>query len=229
MPQKTTMTTKPPWPASEGQPSSEAQGRSLIHLPIIHTEADLGALRHAVKAMTVRKLGKEGWERNLNLIGQVWTQIETAIGGWSLPYSKVRLYQDGLPVCGREAEIVADLAKAGSRNHQLLLRLMEKGAILMGTEPAELLVQEYRLVKQSLEAGHTERAARLEARHRALSRSLLKQRDKAIGERINLTLGAGETGLLFLGMLHSLEGCLARDIRVACPVFPPLNTKEQKR
>jgi hypothetical protein len=220
--------TKPQLPACEEQPPWETQGRSLIHLPIIHTEADLGALRQAVKAMTIRKLGQAGWERNVNVIDEVWTHLEKTIAGWSLPYARLRLYQDGLPVCGREKDIVADLAKAGSRNHQLLLRLMRQGATLMGTEPPELLVQEYRLVKRILAAGDPHRAAHLEARYQTLSRSLLKQRDQAIAERINLTLAPGEMGLLFLGMLHSLEGCLAKDIRVTYPIFPPLGANDHK-
>lgn len=78
---------------------------------------------------------------------------------WVLPYPRVRLYQDGLPVCGREVEITTDLARAGSRNHQLLLRVMERDATLMGTESAELLVRDYRLIKQMLEARHKPVAA----------------------------------------------------------------------
>ncbi len=96
----------------------------------------MGSLSPTIQAITVQKLGTKGWERNLSLIDGIWTQIEEAIGHWSLPYDKVRLYQDGLPVCGRELEIVSDLAKAGSRNHQLLLRLQKHGATLMGTESA---------------------------------------------------------------------------------------------
>ena len=38
---------------------------------------------------------------------------------------------------------------------------------------------------------------------------------------INHTLRRGEIGLLLLGMLHSLEGRLARDIRVSHPLYPP--------
>ncbi len=36
-------------------------------------------------------------------------------------------------MCGREAEIVRDLAEAGSRNHRLLVRLDQRGTILKGT------------------------------------------------------------------------------------------------
>jgi hypothetical protein len=200
---------------------SALKGRSLIHLPIIHTQADMGALSGAIKEMTIRRLGQQGWERHVHLIDEFWTRIEEAIDSWALPWERVRLYQDGLPICGREAEILADLAKAGSRNHRLLLRLQERGAILMGTESAELLVREYKLVKESVAAGNSPKALRLEARHRTLSNALLKERDKAIAQRINATLRHGETGLLFLGMLHSVEGWLAQDIQVTHPLYPP--------
>jgi hypothetical protein len=179
----------------------------------------MGSLSPTIQAMTVRKLGIKGWERNVSLIEDLWTQIEQAICGWSLPYEKVRLYQDGLPVCGRELEIVSELAKAGSHNHQLLLRLKERGATLMGTESADLLVQEYNLSKQMLAANDSAAAARWEARHQESSRSLLRRRDQAIAERINHTLRRGEIGLLFLGMLHSIERWVARDIQVTQPLY----------
>jgi hypothetical protein len=200
---------------------SDESARRLIHIPIIHSQAEMGSLSPTIRAMTVRRLGAQGWKRNVNLIEGIWRQIEQAIEGWRLPYPKVRLYQDGLPVCGRELEITSELAKAGSRNHQLLLRLKERGAMLMGTESAELLVQDYKLIKQTLGASDPGRAPRLEARQQERSQFLLKRRDEAIAERINRTLCAGEIGLLFLGMLHSLEGRLAEDIHVTHPLFPP--------
>jgi hypothetical protein len=47
-----------------------------------------------------------------------------------------------------------------------------------------------------------------------LSEELLKKRDRFIARRINSTLRPGETGILFLGMLHSLAALLDEDIRV---------------
>jgi len=101
----------------------------------------------------------------------------------------------------------------------LLLRLKERGATLMGTESADLLVQEYNLSKQMLAANDSAAAARWEARHQESSRSLLRRRDQAIAERINHTLRRGEIGLLFLGMLHSIERWVARDIQVTQPLY----------
>ena len=206
---------------SSGSKDVNLTGRRLLHIPIIHSQAEMGSLSPTIQAIQVRKLGTKGWKRNVSLIEGIWTRIEETIDSWSLPYEKVRLYQDGLPVCGRELEIVAELAKAGSRNHQLLLRLKGRGALLMGTEPAGLLVQEYNLIKQTLAASGPAADARREARRQESSRLLLKHRDQAIAERINQTLCRGEIGLLFLGMLHSVEAWLARDIQVTHPLYPP--------
>jgi hypothetical protein len=206
-----------------GANDSGSEERTLIYIPIIHTQADMGALSESIERWKVKRLGRKGWERNLNLVDKLWAQIEQAIESLVLPYERVRLYQDGLPVCGREAEIVQELAKAGSRNHQLLLRLREKGARIMGTESSELLVEEYQLVKQDFASGKREVAIRGEARRKALRDSLLKRRDQYIARRINDTLLAGETGLIFLGMLHSVGPWLDKDIRVVYPIHQPLN------
>ena len=195
--------------------------RVLIYVPIIHTQADMGALARSVRRVTVQKLGRQAWKRNVGVIGRMWAEIRRTVEAWDLPWEKVRLYQDGLPRCGREAEIVAELAQTKSPNHQLLLSLMKRGATLMGTESPDLLLEEYRLVQQVLAAKDPEEAARIEARHEARSRSLLGQRDQYIARRINESLRAGETGLLFVGMLHSLDSRLAKDIRVSYPILRP--------
>ncbi len=108
--------------------------RSLLYVPIIHSPADLGALRQPVRRLLMGKLGREVWQRNVNRVERLWSDIREAVTGAELDYDRVRIYQDGLPNCGRELQIVADLANAGSRNHQLLMQLEEKGATIMGTE-----------------------------------------------------------------------------------------------
>lgn len=181
----------------------------------------MGALAGAIRRLTVEKLGHQEWERNVRAIGELWVAIRQALEGCDLPYERVRLYQDGLPACGREVEIVRDLAEAGSPNHQLLLDLMEKGATLMGTESPDLLLEEYQLIQQILDARDLGEAEQVEIRQEALSGALLARRDQYIAQRINATLCEGETGVLFLGMLHSLEEQLAGDIRISYPILRP--------
>ena len=206
---------------SDQQPESEktleGSSRTLIYCPIIHTQADMGALKDPVSRTTREKLGRAGLPRHLAAIDQRWTQIEQVLHSLPLSFNRVRLYQDGLPVCGREAEIVRKLARDGNRNHQLLEHLMSQGGILMGTESSDLLVQEYQLASQSF-IGRQPRAAGIQAQRRALSQTLLTQRDQFIARRINETLKPGETGILFLGMLHSVERYLDRDIKVLYPL-----------
>ena len=67
-------------------------------------------------------------------------------------FNRLRIYQDGLPVCGHEASIVKELAQAGNRNHILLINLMKKGAHLTETDSPELLVEEYKLAQQGLDS-----------------------------------------------------------------------------
>jgi hypothetical protein len=216
-------------PRGQGVPGAKDPGsgeRTLLYIPIIHTQADMGALRERIQRLQVKRLGRQGWERNVNFVNKLWSQIEQAIESLALPYERVRLYQDGLPVCGREVEIVSELAQAGSRNHRLLLHLCERGATIMGTESSELLVEEYQLLKDALTSGKSELAMRGEARRKTLRDSLLKRRDQFIAGRVNGTLQPGETGLIFLGMLHCLDPWLDKDIQVVYPVSQPLHRGE---
>jgi len=203
-----------------GQGLAGGHSRTLIYFPIVHTQADMGALQKSVARATLEKSGRAGLARKTAAIDRIWTEIEAAIDALALSFDRVRLYQDGLPVCGREAEIVAELAQAGSRNHQLLLRLMAQGAVLMGTESGDLLVQEYQLARQSLTT-RLPRAAGVAAAQRGLSEALLQRRDQFMAQRINETLRNGETGILFLGMLHSLERRLHPDVKVIYPLHQP--------
>jgi len=207
--------------------NSDFHKKELIYIPIIHTPADMGGLSGPLQEITLQKLGKEGWEKKQDLVNQLWSEIERFVDTLPLRYEKVRLYQDGLPVCGRESTIVEELAKMGSRNHQIIFHLMEKGAIIMGTESSELLLEEYGLMKQILAMADSGKSEEVEACHEALSHSLLERRNEYIARRINDTLQEGETGILFLGMLHSIEHLLNKDIRVIYPIHQPFSGKEK--
>lgn len=187
----------------------------------------MGTLSESIKKVTLQKLGERTWRRKHNLIERFWSDIEDTLDNLSLSYGQTRIYQDGLPVCGKEVDIVTEIAKKGSPNHQLLIRLMEKGATVMGTESAELLIEEYHLIKKILESGDVKKAVEIEAMQKAAGDLLLVKRDAFIAARIATTLQAGETGILFLGLLHNIAGCLPKDIHVLYPINRPLDKRER--
>ena len=84
-------------------------------------------------------------------MAELWNDIRRAIEALGLDFRRVRIYQDGLPVCGKEEQIVRELAGAGSLNHQLVLELAGKGAALVGTEDPQLLIREYHLQRRRMQ------------------------------------------------------------------------------
>ncbi|OGA46258.1 MAG: hypothetical protein A3F74_23125 [Betaproteobacteria bacterium RIFCSPLOWO2_12_FULL_62_58] len=204
--------------------------RTLIVIPIIHTEQDMGSLLEQIKQEYVTRYSREKWTEHLKSIDEVWSGIRRMIVALELPYASVRLYQDGLPHCGKEADIVKEVAARGSKNHQLLVELVEQGARLTGTEDPHLLLQEYQFLQGALggavpagrqgEQGH-------ENQREDQSRRLLAERDRFIAGRINATLSAGEIGLLFLGLAHSVEPLLDADILVRY-LLPSLRERQGK-
>jgi hypothetical protein len=207
----------------------ETPARKLIYIPIIHTQADMGALGPSLERMRVSKLGRQGSKRHAGLVDKMWDEIERVVEKLPVMAGKVRVYQDGVPVCGHEQQIVSQLAAAGNRNHRLLLRLQARGAVLMGTESPELLVEEYQLATTALASGLAREAARAEARQKPLSDALLERRDRYIAGRINTTLAAGESGILLLGMLHAVNRYLDPDIQVVYPLRSPQDRRGEGR
>ncbi len=189
--------------------------RHLTWIPIIHSPEDLGGLRDTVQEAYTRRRGKAQWEAYLANVHKLWEEIRLMIDELGLDWARVRLYQDGLPVCDHEEAIVGDLAKRGSPNHRLLADLINRGAKLTGTESPALLIEEYELNRRILaERGATPAAATTSTRIHQQARRLLDQRDTFIATRIAETLQPEEHGLIFLGMLHSLERRLPRDIQL---------------
>lgn len=186
--------------------------RPLIYCPIIHTAEDLGELAAQVQETGIDKIGSDGLRQKTQALDRLWDAIEAYVDNLEIPFEKLRVYQDGLPICGREYDIVKQMAETGSRNHQLLVKLTGKGAVLMGTEDPALLVAEYEWIKAGLaraagseppDPGEDLRAAKI-----------LRQRDRYIAARINQTLKKGEFGILFIGMLHRVDEFFDADIRI---------------
>lgn len=189
--------------------------RNLVYIPIVHTEKDMGTLASQMKETFVSEFGEEGWQEHWDAIHQMWDGLKAKIRQLKLDYSKVRLYQDGLPTCGFEEKIVRDIAQKGSKNHQLLIWLVEQGATLEGTEDPNLLIQEYSYIKKMLTAKTDSEKQDAIEEYESAAKELLAKRDQFICKRIEETLKDGETGLLFLGMLHGVDEVLSKEIKVS--------------
>lgn len=172
----------------------------LIYIPVMHGSEEMGSAAPAYRAAFIARFGEAKWRQRCAELDAIWQAIEHAIARLLLCPRQTKLYQDSLPVCGKEMALTHDLAEQGSRNHQLLERLARQGATLVGTEAPALLLEEYRLL-QSPERQPEQEAA------------LLEKRDRFIAERIELTLRDDETGLLFIGALHRVARFLSPRIK----------------
>jgi hypothetical protein len=191
--------------------------RHLIHVPILHTPADMGSSGEGLEAAYVERFGRRHWDEYLHLVQGFWQSVRDGLDQPGLDYHQVDLYQDGLPVCGKEEEIVRKAAAMGSQNHQLLLDLVGRGATLVGTEDPLLLLEEYHSVQAALFRGPGAACAPDEvARHE----ETLSRRDAYIARRIDQTLRPGRTGVLLLGMMHNVESFLPADV-VTRRLVPP--------
>ena len=181
--------------------------RKLIHVPIVHGPQDLGTEIEAVRKAYVSRFGVRAWQQHLATVDQFWNQTRHRLRSLREQASTLRVYQDGLPVCGREVELARQLAAAGSQNHRLLVELVDAGATLLGTEDPDLLRQEQQRAHRAGGAAETAAAARYDP--------LMEARDHYIANRIDATLAADDLGLLFMGALHRVTEKLPKDIQVA--------------
>jgi len=175
----------------------------------------MGSAQNEVRLAYVERGGEDAWERSRQAIAEFWDAVERAVDSLRLDYRKMRLYQDGLPVCGLEEKIVRDLSAQGGPNFRILLKLAARGATLEGTEDPDLLRTEYELIMKTAAFGASREAAGLsEGANAGKIRELLDLRDRFIARRIDTTLLEGEVGILFLGALHHVVDKLPATIEV---------------
>ncbi|HUU01267.1 MAG TPA: hypothetical protein VM425_07515 [Myxococcota bacterium] len=182
--------------------------RALIYVPIVHSEVDLGTMADEVRRRFQEAFGADEWARRLGSVEAMWAGLRTKLFALPISWPCTRLYQDGLPVCDREREIVRDLAAKSSRNHQLLIDLMERGSTLMGTESPKLLVKEYRRIQRLVQVSQGRAPDEGVEELKREGETILCERDGFIAGRIDSTLQEGETGILFLGLLHRVDELL---------------------
>lgn len=189
--------------------------RYLMIVPIVHSSPDMGSMKEELEREGIAKIGKERWEENQRKIDNFWREVEAAIDALDLSRAKVRVYQDGMPCSGELGwKIVMEVADKGSRNYQIVRKLIERGAILEATEDPKMLLKEYELIRQIADATTEKERAEAESRYEQMKEKLLRDRDEFIARTIGTTLKDGETGILFIGAAHDVKSKLPEDVKV---------------
>lgn len=188
--------------------------RTLIYVPVIHSSADMGSLGKELRAR-VTIPGENKWEKYTDTVNSYWNVIESYFENIDIPVKGIKIYQDGMFADGDMAmEIIDAGIKSGSKNSEIVSKLISRGAILMKTEDFKMVKGEYDGLQSILQSKTNLKKLFLMLRYKIFKPILLSRRDKFIAGRIAETLGQNETGILFIGAYHNVIKSLPKDIIV---------------
>jgi len=176
-------------------------------------ESDLGSEAAAIDSKSASLFGEERWAKHKESVAKFWERIADYFA--TVDTSTLKIYQDGLPADGALGrKIIEEAAKRGSKNHQIILSLIARGAEIIKTEDPSLLKEEYEYITKLTHSRSIQEKTIVSARYKLRKNQLTKERDKFVAKTINETLGEGETGLLFMGSYHNIFPFLPKDIVV---------------
>lgn len=187
--------------------------RRLLYVPIIHCSADLGSLAKDVVKRGRADLGEVLWEEHRKTVDGFWDAISNYFN--SIDVSGMKIYQDGM-VADKEIglKIVEEGLKSGSRNYELVSRLLKRGAVLVKTEDFKLVKEERDRLLTITRAKSTVHKIIAFLRYKFVKDKLLNKRDNFIAKRVNETLKHGEQGILFIGAYHNIKNRLHNIIQL---------------
>jgi hypothetical protein len=191
--------------------------RKLLVIPVFHTEAEMGSVRGFMERVSERAFGRGAWEEHRRELERFWVDLENSLKQKleGMDLGRVKLYQDGQVINGPLGiKMVEEIARRGSKNHQILLGLIRGGATLMRTENFELLKEEYKFIRAIAAARNPAEAEMATRAYRSRKGSLLRDRDNYIAKNIDRSLEEGELGILFVGATHRVEENLPEGIEV---------------
>ena len=187
--------------------------RKLYVVPVLHMSADMGSLGSALDETAKAQFGEEAWLKHKEAVSSFWDRIAEFFA--ALDVRGFKVYQDGL-VTGEAVgiKIIKEGIGQGSKNYEIVGKLLERGAVLEKTEDIALLKQEYDYIAKIARSKSQKEKEVWALRYKSSQRGLLGQRDDFIAKRIEETLNEGETGVLFIGAYHDILSKLPSDIQV---------------
>jgi len=191
--------------------------RTLIVIPIVHAIEDYGSLSEQAKASAIAQLGLEKYERGQQSIREYWEKVRSQVLDNAGDLVGVFVYQDSYPANLTPEQLAGYLVVDGqnrpkSPNYLLIRELIDKGAVLQGTEDMALVVEQVDIHKRISSASPEVRSL-VFAETMDRTDELVSLRDEFIARRIRDTLPPDGKGILFIGrdhdvvsVLESLEG-----------------------
>lgn len=192
--------------------------RKLIYVPIIHMSADMGSIAKQVDKRGIAGFGEEFWKWHRETISGFWDAVSHYFDYIDMDTrnrKKMKIYQDGM-IAEREVaqRIVEEGIKSGSKNYELVLRLLKRGAVLVKTEDFKMVKEELDRLLAITKAKSTSKKLIAFIKYRLIKNRLLNKRDEFISKRIDKTLKQDEIGILFLGAYHNIKKRLPKDIQI---------------
>ncbi len=189
--------------------------KNLIYVPVIHSSADLGSLANKLNQKGIAEFGEEFWQKHIDTINGFWEAIDYYFDTIDIYIPGIKIYQDGMVADGEIAsKIIEESIKSGSKNYEIVQKLIEKGAEIIKTEDFNLVKRELKSLQSITQAKSIYIKIIKLIIYKITKSRLLKKRDKYITQRIASTLGPDETGILFIGAYHKILKKLPKDINV---------------
>jgi hypothetical protein len=187
--------------------------RKLIYVPVIHASADLGSVAKEATRRGIAGLGKDFWEEHRKTVDGFWDAISHYFD--LIDVAGMKIYQDGMVADGEVAEkLVEQGVKTGSKNYELVARLLKRGAVLVKTEEIKLVKQELDRLLAITQAKSLLKKLMAFIRYKLIKNRLLKRRDEFIAKRIDETLDHGEQGIIFVGAFHDIKRKLPKSVQI---------------
>lgn len=174
---------------------------------------DLGSIVSSIDKKGSDICGEKRWNKHKQIVSDFWNSIANYFD--SSEVTNFKIYQDGLSADGELGiKIIEEGAKRGSKNHQIVLNLIKRGAEVRKTESVELLKKEYDYITKITQSKSFLERTRASLEYKMRRDHLTKERDEFIAKTINETLQEGEIGIIFIGAYHNVLSRISGDIIV---------------
>ena len=186
---------------------------TLYYVPIIHSDKDLAEVGTIIKDLRTKIYGREFAKHDEKQIEELWQNIRAWVLRTIKDISGLIIYQDGMPAGPREKiRKLFDLVLSEhpeSPLFRLTKELLDKGAVLEGTEDINLVLKRSNVYKEIYECA-AKYSDPIEAKNFIMRKvaeqdELILQADQFIAKRINETLPEDGRGVIFMGYRHEVD------------------------